>query len=252
MSAGLKFNERAHRYWLDGRPIPGVTTLIGKGLPKPAIPYWAAKQVAEYVADNPEGVNALRDAGRGPMVAALKEVPWQKRDEAAIRGTDVHDLAERIIHGGQVDVPDHLLAHVEGYAHFLDTFDVEPILTETPVASRAHWYAGKLDAVVRMGGQTWLLDWKTSKGVYGETALQTAAYARAEFYDTGEGPTPMPEIERIGVVHITADGSRLYDLGDIETAHRLFLHVAWVAKQTDWIKGLIGDPLPEPGSETAA
>ena len=32
----LKFSERAHKYWLDGRPVPGVTTLIGKGLPKPA------------------------------------------------------------------------------------------------------------------------------------------------------------------------------------------------------------------------
>lgn len=249
----LQFNDRAHRYWLDGRPIPGVTTLIGKGLPKPALPYWAAKSVAEYVADNPDGVEAFRSTGRGPMVAALKEIPWQKRDEAAVRGTDIHALAEKIIHGESVEVPDHLTAHVEGYVHFIDTFGVEPIVTEVPVAHRQHWYAGKPDAIARINGETWLLDWKTSNGVYGETALQTAAYARAQFYDTGDGvENPLPEIERIGVVHVTANGSNLYDLGDIDKAHRLFLHVAWVAKQTDYIKGLIGEPMPEPGSEPAA
>jgi len=249
----LKFSEKAHRYFLDGRPVPGVTMLIGKGLPKPAIPYWAAKTVAEWVADNPDGVEAFRATGRGPMVAALKEIPWQKRAEAAVRGTDVHALAERIIHGEQVDVPEHLVGHVEGYARFVDTFGLEPIVTEVSCANRAHWYAGRPDAIVRMGGEVWLLDWKTSNGVYGETALQTAAYARADFYaPTPDDETPMPHIDRIGVVHITADGSQLYDLGDVDAAFKVFTHVAWVASKTDWIKGLIGDPMTEPESETAA
>jgi hypothetical protein len=104
----LRFTAKTHRYFLDGSPIPGVTTLIGKGLPKPALVYWSAKTVAEWVADNPDGVEAFRATGRGPMVAALKEIPWQKRDEAAIRGTDVHALAERVIRGEAVEVPEHL------------------------------------------------------------------------------------------------------------------------------------------------
>ena len=222
----LKFNERAHRYWLDGKPAPGVTTLISKGLPKPALPYWSAKSVAEYVVDNPDGIDALRAMGRDSAVAALKQIPWTKRDEAAVRGTDVHALAERIIHGEAVEVP---------------------------VGNRASWYAGTPDAVVRMGGAVWLLDWKTSSGVYGETALQTAAYARAEFYaPTPDDEIPMPHIDRIGVVHITADGSQLYPLGDIDAAFGVFRHVAYVANKTDWIKGLIGEPMEAPESETAA
>ena len=255
----LKFNERAHAYWLDGQRVTGVTTLLSKGLPKPAIPYWAAKSVAEYVADNPDGIDALRGAGRGPMIAALKEVPWQKRDEAAIRGTDVHALAERILHGETVEVPDHLAGHVEGYTRWLDAFDVEPIVTEVPVANRAHRWAGKPDAIVRLGGETWLLDWKTSNSVYGETALQTAAYARAEFYvtpDDWDTEHPLPHIDRTGVVHVTADGSQLYPLArnpqEIDEAYQLFRHIAHVASRTEWIKTRIGDPMPEPGNETAA
>lgn len=252
----LKFSEKAHRYWLDGRPVPGVTTLLGKGLPKPAIPYWAAKSVAEYVIDNPAGVEALRGVGRDSAVAALKQVPWTKRDEAAVRGTDVHRLAEELIHGREVDVPEHLVGHVEGYARWLDLFQVEAIHTESAVANRAAWYAGTFDAIVRFGAGPWkgrvvLADWKTSSGVYGETGLQTAAYARAEFMAPDvDTETPLPEIEATGVLHITENGSQFYPLANdpaaIDAAFNVFRHIAYVANKTDWIKGLIGDPMDEP------
>lgn len=251
----LKFNEASHRYWLDGKPVQGVTTLLSKGLPKPAIPYWAASTVAEYVIDNPEGVEQLRSMGRAPAIAALKNVPWEKRDTAAIKGTDIHALAEQIVHGNEVEVPAHLLGYVEGYARFLDTWGIEPIVTEVPIANRKHQYAGKLDVIGAMSGETWLLDWKSSKGVYGETALQTAAYAEGEFYvNQGEWDVElaMPHIDRIGVVHITEDGSHLYDLGDIAAAFKVFTHVAYLAKKTDWIKELVKEPMSEPQEGSAA
>jgi len=242
----LKFNEKAHRYWLDGKPIPGVTTLIGKGLPKPALTYWSAKCVAEYVIDKPEQVEALRAMGRGPAVAALKNVPWQERDEAAVRGTAVHALAEEIIHGREVNVPDHLLAHVEGYVRWLDKTGVEPILTERRVASRTYWYAGTFDAVVRIGGETWLLDWKTSKAVYGSTSLQCAAYAGADFYVDGGGEEqPIPPVDRIGVVHVTDAGTRLHPFRDKEAAWKDWRHVQWVANSVPRIEAQLLEPEDE-------
>jgi hypothetical protein len=243
----LKFVPKSHRYFLDGRPIPGVTTLIGKGYPKPQLTYWSAKMVAEFVADQPEQVDALRQMGRGPMIAALKGVPWQKRDEAAVRGTDVHTIAEAVIHGEPVDVPAHLVDHVQGYTRWLDAHDVQPILTERQCANRRWWYAGTFDAIVRIGDETWLVDWKTSSGVYGETAMQTAAYAGAEFYvdDTG-AETPMPAVDRIGVVHITEAGTRLHPFRDRDAAWKDWLHVAWVANAKDRIDGQLLDALEAP------
>ena len=73
----LTFYPKSHRYKLDGAWVPGVTTLLGKGLPKPAIPYWAAKTIAEFVADNEDDIRSMWAKGRGPMVAYLMEVPWQ-------------------------------------------------------------------------------------------------------------------------------------------------------------------------------
>lgn len=246
----LKFAEKSHRYWLDGKPIPGVTTLIGKGLPKDGLMYWSARTVAEYVADNEDAVATLRDMGRGPMVSALKGIPWEKRDQAAIRGTDVHALAEQIVHGAEVDVPAHLVDHVTGYARWLDDFGVEPILTERSCANRTHWYAGRFDLIADLLGARWLLDVKTSSNVYGDTAIQTDAYRNAEFYVEADDPDteiPMPEgIERLGVIHVTDAGTTLYPLESDGSAFRTFLHVAYVAKRRKSIDAYLLDPITEP------
>lgn len=251
----LKFTPSNHRYYLDRKPCPGVTTLLGKGLPKPALVYWSAKCVAEYVADNPEGVEQLRGMGRGPMVAALKETPWQKRDEAAVRGTDVHALAEQVVHGKPVEVPAHLVDHVEGYARWLDAFDVQPLLTERSVGNRKWWYAGRFDFLGSIRGVPVLADWKTSSGVYGETALQLAAYRGAEFYVNDDDPDtehPMPEVEALAVVHVTAGGTRHHMVTDPEQAWKAWTHVQWVAKQTDVIKNFLGEAVEAPDQENAA
>ena len=231
----LKFYPASHRYRLDGAWVPGVTTLIGKGLPKPALPYWAARTVAEWVADNPDLTEELkRMGGRGPAVAFLKELPWQKRDEAAIRGTDVHALAERLVHGDEVEVPEHLAARVQGYVDWLDATNVEPLLTERPCASRQWQYAGTFDLIARMDGKVWLLDVKTSSDVYGSTALQLTAYGNAEFYlDQDNTEQPLPAVERYGVLHVTDYGTTLHYLpaDQNEAAWKDFLHVQFVGRR---------------------
>ena len=231
----LVFYPRSHRYKLDGAWVPGVTTLIKGGLPKPALPYWSARVVAEWVADNPDLTEDLkRMGGRGPAVAFLKELPWQRRDDAAIRGTDVHALAERLVHGEEVEVPEHLSAHVSGYADWLDSTGLEPLLTERPVASRQWRYAGTLDLIGKLDGRLWLLDVKTSSGVYGSTALQLAAYGNAEFYlDADDTEQPLPAVERYGVLHVTEYGTTLHYLPESanEPAWRDFLHVAHIGRR---------------------
>jgi hypothetical protein len=258
--SGLTFNSKNHAYRWNGRPIPGVTTLLGKGLPKPAIPYWAAKSVAEYVIDNPDGVEALRSLGRGPAVAALKGVPWEKRDRAALRGTEIHALGQKVAHGQEVDAGEWA-AWVEGYAEWLDAFDVTPLYTERVVVSEAWRYAGTFDGIFTFGagpwaGRTVLVDIKTSKGVYGETALQTAAYARADLMQDPSGEmVPRHGVDATGVVHVTEAGSLFYPLAEtpvqIDEHFRVFQHVAWVANHADDIKNYVGAPMFQPEIEVA-
>jgi len=211
---GLKFYPASHRYKLDGEWVPGVTTILGV-LDKPAIPKWAAKSVAEYVARNREGVEHLYAMGEQPMIDALKGIPWQERDTAGVRGTDVHDFAERILKGEEVDVPDRYVGHVESCLAFMEEWDIRPVLVEQTVGSRKHQYAGKLDLVADHNqGDRAIFDWKTAaSGIYKETAFQLVAYAFAEFYGEGD-EQPMGDLgirESYGV-HIRADGYDAYPL----------------------------------------
>jgi hypothetical protein len=237
-----------HSYRLDGKAVKGVTTLLNAGYPKPMLINWAARTVAEYVADNPDFIRDLWSKGREETVDYLKSAHNRNRNRAAAQGTDVHAIAEQLIHGGAAQVPEHLAGYVKGYVAFIDAWQLEPVVTEKPCASREWWYAGTFDAVADFGagqlkGKRLLLDWKTSKGVYGETAMQLAAYQHAEFYLDDDGTEqPMPDVDGLAVVHITPYGTDLYEIADPEMAWKQFQHVAWIAKQTNAVKEQITEP----------
>lgn len=238
------YNDDSHSYWLDGKRAPNVTTIMRGGVPIPTLVDWSARMTAEWVMDHPEELPALYAGGRAPGVAFLSSIHDEVRNRAGVKGTQVHNLAEAVIHDEPVEVPQELAGHVAGYIRFLNEFSPEPILTERPVASRAYRYAGRPDLVAELGGVVWLLDNKTSTYVYGDTALQCAAYARAEVYLDEQGEEkPMPTIERIGVVHIGPMGTELYDLGSIDAAFEEFCAARVTYEGTKRRRNLIGDPL---------
>lgn len=238
------YNDDSHSYWLDGKRAPNVTTIIRGGVPIPTLVDWSARMTAEWVMDHADEMPALYAGGREPGVAFLSKIHDEVRNRAGVKGTQVHTLAEAVIHDEPTEVPQELAGYVAGYVRFLNDFGPEPILTERPVANRALRYAGRPDLIAELGGQVWLLDNKTSTYVYGDTALQCAAYARAEVYlDELGNEKPLPHIERIGVVHIGPMGTELYDLGDIDTAFTEFAAARATYEGTKRRRRLIGEPM---------
>lgn len=259
-SEGLVFYERSHRYKLDGKWVPGVTTLIKGGLPNSALMYWSARSVAEWVADNEADVDALRRMGRAPMVQALKEVPWQKRDTAAIRGTDVHDLAEKLVHGQEVDVPAELAGYVEACVQFMDEWKPTPLVVERPLAHRAHWWAGKPDLFAQLpDGRVILYDYKTANsGIWPETAFQLAAYSHAEFYVDEQGVEhPVPKADLCAAVWLRPHEYQVIPVKADDDTYREFRHLAFVADAAKRAKGsktemgYVGLPLDPPATTEA-
>ena len=268
MSHELQFMEKSHRYKMRTPQgalsyVPGVTTLIGGGIPKPALNPWYARMVAEFVDQNPLEVERLRGLPpvqyqgreRSALVDALCKVPTSKRDSAAERGTQIHALAEKVVAGDEVAVPVEHEGEVTGYAEFLDTWDITPLVVEGRGANATEFYAGTFDLVGTSphlaGGKPVMIDLKTSNGVYGETALQTAAYANFEFYLDADGDEhPMPEIHACYVAHITPFGTDLHplcrDRGELAEAYRQFLCAAYTTKTAARRKAFLGDPLPQP------
>lgn len=241
-----------HHYMLDGVKADGVTTVLSNTLPKPALTAWAARTVAEFVADNQIEVTALWGEGRDRMVNELKQTPYRERDAAANRGTEVHALAEKLVRGEEVEVPGELAGYVDAYVRFLDEWQPKPLLVEAPIGNRKWNLAGTLDLVAKLpNGQVALMDVKTSKGVYPEVALQLAAYANAEFYMELGCEVPMEElgITHGYVIHVR-DGSYQVLPVDISAdgPWKVMQHLIWLSRRIgDAMKPWLGSPAPTPG-----
>lgn len=244
-----------------GETIPGVTTIVGNGLPKPALVNWSANSTAEAAIDRWDELTELAPSAR---LKALQRARYDDRDAAANRGTAVHNLAEKLVHGDRVTVPDELTGHVESYVRFLDEFDVRPILVERTVYSAKHRYCGTFDLIADLldpddpepdpeqrQRHTWLLDIKTNRsGIFGDIALQLAAYRYAGVYidEDTDAEYDMPEVELTGAVHVRADG---YDLIPVEAGphqHRKFLYVQQIAEFVATSRELVGEAVVSPHS----
>lgn len=243
-------NAGKGHYYLDedGIKLDSVTKMISEGLPKPALIPWSANTTAEYAIDHWAELSRNTVSDR---LKKLKAARFAERDRAAKRGTEVHGIAERLIHGEEVDVPDEIAGHVEAYVRFLDTWQPKPLLVEAPVASRRWRYAGTLDMVIELpDGRVMVADIKTTRsGIYPETALQLAAYRYAEVYLDADGnEQPMSELGIVGAlgIWVRSDGYDVHAVMADEIQHNKFLHVATVARWTQDNRDLISEALDSP------
>jgi len=209
-------NSHYHLYF-DGnnQRIPGVTTILSGGIPKPNLIDWAAKATAEGAVDRWDELSDLPPAKR---YKALERIRYETTNTAKNRGTDVHDIGARIVTGQEVtDIPDILAPYVENYIRFLDTYEVQPILIETVIVNYTLGYAGTLDLVADITSplsgerERYLLDIKTGeKGVFAETALQLYAYRWAEYFLDNDGAEqPMIPVDAAAAVNVTTDDAVL-------------------------------------------
>ena len=204
---GLTFDADTHRYRLDGKPVPGVTSIVGVLDKSGPLTRWAARTVAEYVWDNPDETTRLLAGSREECVRSLIAVPDAVRDGAADRGSTIHAHAEAILRDHAADVDDTLVPVVQGIVRFLDAWEIDPILTEYACASREHRWAGTGDTIAHYRnpntGHRGVLyaDWKSGKHTYGESGLQFAAYVHAEFWGLDGDEHPIPDVDAVYGVH---------------------------------------------------
>jgi hypothetical protein len=244
---------RGHGYKdATGQKVPGVTTILSKGLPKPALVNWAARTAAEYAVDN---WDLLADMPVSERLGMIRDAPNSSKNAAALRGTKLHEAGQRLIETGSADVEPEQVPLVESYARFCQRWDVQALHVESAVWNVWHGYAGTLDLIADLAdGRRWLLDLKTSKGVYGDMALQQAAYRYAEWLqgDDDPEPVPMPQVEAVGIIHVRADDTDLVPLTAGPAEFRSFLYIAQVAATADRLKELVGAPLTPERTEVTA
>jgi hypothetical protein len=212
--------------------VPSVTNIIGI-LDKPALPRWAANEVAKRAAALKRSLGAMSDAD---VVDTLKGAPWSKSGRAADRGTDIHAYLEAKLNGW---VPEDLSEDAEPYRQAADDWfeyagqGFEQVQTEVTMFHPL--YAGTTDLIGMVDDRWHIVDFKTSKAIYDEAALQLSALSGC--YTLADG-SPVPWRDAYGnmahqpvltVVRIGEDGWEEKTVADPSACLRAFFGLleAW-------------------------
>ena len=233
-------------YHFNSQRKDRVTSITGT-LPKGwAIP-WASKLTAEYAVENWDALSKMTKRERFDLI---KGATNRKRDDAADRGTVVHNAIESYL--GHTAPDPHMTMDecqcVASAIEFLTARKSEVLGVEVTVFSELHGYAGTVDLWDSVDGESWLLDWKTSGAIYPEYGIQLTAYQHAEWaivdkVEIGRdkwvgkliewGPHVVPNL---GVVHVQPDGTtfrRVMPNGRWWDQFRACLHTKHWARDTD-------------------
>jgi len=203
----LSFDPEDHQYFARsekedfGRVVSSTQVL--NNLAKPALQYWAVNETVDYIEEQWEPGRAYDEVEIDEILSDSKDARFSASGKAKKIGTLVHDWIEEYVNakveGKSVEILDpgqtpvsrddmksltlpHNTDAQSAIHQFLNwTFgnDIEWIGAEQRAFSRKKRYAGTYDADAIVNGERVLLDWKTSKRIYDEYPLQTAAYVYA-------------------------------------------------------------------------
>lgn len=185
----VKYDDRSHRYWIDGVEVPSVSTILDATLPKPALTWWGFRvgmaavvemcklgkvswpqltscdftEVKDNAPQSHERWFMPNDKKRSKArtilehwAIILKLHPNAIRDEAGTRGTSIHEVLTQLGMGEVPDVwgpesifPEDDRPAVAGVVRWFMDQEPEFVHQEQIVASKKHMYAGRFDLIVR-------------------------------------------------------------------------------------------------------
>ena len=160
--------------------------------------YPSVTTILQYMPKNKFFESWLKDVGHNADLIMRR---------AGKEGTQVHEAAEALVKGEEVSWMDDygnakysqiVWEMILKFHEFWTTYKPELISAEDFVFSDEYKYAGTADLVVKMDGEVWLLDLKTSNSLHKSYDLQLAAYAKAL------KETKNIEIQRTGIIWLKA------------------------------------------------
>lgn len=167
----LVLDKETHRYFLDGKPIPGANEIMqAEGLS------------VDFSAINP----GLLENNRafGSAIHRICEL-YDKND------LDMKSVSE------------YALPYLESWKKFLADNKVEIVENEKMVFNENYSFAGTLDRVIKMNGMYFVLDIKSGTGKYPVQTIVTAGYRFAYNSLTGKS------IKKSFILHLTATGPKM-------------------------------------------
>ncbi len=198
----------------------------------------AIKRNAADLAEHPDKYVGMTADDIGREMRAVNKAGLER---AGQRGTGVHHIAEEWLGGPAGPVNADAEQFRGPLIAWLEKYQPEPICMEFVCINRTlngHGFGGTADALLRIDGKTWLVDWK-SRGnghtVYAQEAAQVGGYSMAEYIIRADSDRRerLPHIDGGLIVSICTDGVRTYPIDIDSGATFPALHAWWVARQTE-------------------
>lgn len=225
--ATIHFHEAKHYYTVSVPSLgksrvyqPGVTSIIKMKDKSGPLCWWTAEQCEIYARQKVAELGG-DEIPVGELTQILGDMRYHYRDvarRAANVGTLVHEYLHRHLEhvtfgAAKPEMPVPTDAFTEEMCEqaenaigaglqFFEEHELKPLTMEQPVWSATHGYVGTDDFIGTVDGEMCTCDYKTSKSLYPEVWLQTAAYQNAY-----QEEHPRAEIKARWGINISKDGS---------------------------------------------
>ena len=149
----LDYFKQNNGYEINGIWYPRVTSIC-KIIAKPGLERWLANQKNFFAMQ-------------------------QKRKKIVGWGRTVHETVEKVFLGKIPRVSSQIQPSLDAFLEWLQKHRIDVFGIEKRVLSNHHLYSGTLDILTKIDGKLGILDLKTSKEIWDDYFIQTAAYFQA-------------------------------------------------------------------------
>lgn len=170
-----------HMYYVDGKRKTGVTTYIGIVDKSRPLIFWATELYRDFLLENLKAIDE-------ELVYRGCELHSEKKEDAAAIGDEAHRWIEKYLKGDSPDMPERKEAQiaVNSFLEWSEKENLKFVSVERVVYSKKHDYIGTFDIEAKKGNKRYLIDIKTSNGIYNTYYMQTAAYVKADEEESGK------------------------------------------------------------------
>lgn len=161
------------------------------------------------------------------------------KESAGDRGSKIHNAIQDLLKGASLKYGDAYWNETKQtnerltmdewkclmtFQEFWNDYKPEIIATERVCYSIKHGYAGTIDALLKIGNDVVIVDWKTSSAIYPTYLMQVGAYMIAELETGGYKPTASA-IVRLGTRHKKGYEYQIFDKKESRANLKNFLNV---------------------------
>ena len=164
-----------------GVPVPSCTTITGQLDKSAALTYWAAGAACDHILEklNKVWATSIPIDDIFPIIESARKSFRTVSRKALDAGSRIHEAIEVYLKTGKEPFTkdDQVISGFLAFLEWKDAHKVEPIQLEYTVYG--YDWAGTLDFYGWFDGRRYVIDWKSSKGIYDEMRYQVAAYRSA-------------------------------------------------------------------------